>query len=395
MSITEKFLNKKILLWGYGAEGKSSEHFLKKYCQPELVEVYEGKKEALPIEDYDYVIKSPGVPYIYTDEPKMTSMTELFLEEFKDQTIGITGTKGKSTTTSMLYKVLSENLDEKVCLLGNIGIPSLDAYEEMKNGAIAVYEMSCHQLANNNVSPHISVFLNLFEDHLDYYHTKEAYFDAKSHIAYYQNDGDILYCGSNVPDIKTKSKRIVISDIDTNKYALNIPGLHNQWNAEVVYRIASEQFGISEEAVRTSLSTFNGLPHRLEKFTSIDGVDWYDDSISTIPEATVNAIKSVPGTSAVIVGGMDRGIDYRILVDAIKASEDIHFILCYATGQRLMEELTECSNTTFVADLDEAVKWAKNNIKEGAVILSPAAASYGYFKNFVERGEKFKEYVLN
>ena len=394
MGITDKFYNKKVLLWGYGAEGKASEHFLKKYCQPELVEVYEGKKEALPIEDYDYVIKSPGVPYIYTDEPKMTSMTELFLEEFRDQTIGITGTKGKSTTTSMLYKVLSENLDRKVCLLGNIGIPSIDAYEEMKNGAIAVYEMSCHQLANNAVSPHIAVFLNLYEDHLDYYHTKEAYFEAKSHIAYYQTDSDYLYCGSNVPHIDTDASVIVVPDIDSAKYELNIPGLHNQWNADVVLNIACERFGVAKEAALKSLNGFNGLPHRLEKFASIDGVDWYDDSISTIPEATVNAIKSVYNTNCVIVGGMDRGIDYRGLLDEVRKRQDIRFVLCYATGERLLNDLSGCDNVIYVPDLLEAVKWAKNNVKEGAVILSPAAASYGYFKNFVERGEKFKELVL-
>lgn len=393
-SIVDKFDGKKVLIWGYGVEGKSAEKFLNTYCNVSKMEIFEGKLEDLPIEDYDYVIKSPGIPYIYENEPKMTSLTQLFLEEFKDQTIGITGTKGKSTTTSMIYKVLSDCLDRKVCLLGNIGIPCLDAYEDMKAGALAVYEMSCHQLANNTTSPHIAVFLNLYEDHLDYYKTKDKYFKAKTHITVYQNENDILLRGENVPFIDTAAKLIDIAQFDHKKYELKVLGIHNQWNAEVAFLIATGLFDCDKDAVLKSISEFNGLPHRLEHFlTTQDGISFYDDSISTIPEATLNAIESVKDAKTVIVGGMDRGIDYSILTEGIKNYKNIHFILCYESGKRIYESVSLCSNITLTENLKTAVDIAMRITKSGSCILSPAAASYGYFKNFEERGEVFKNYV--
>lgn len=391
--IISKFENKKVLLWGYGIEGKASDRFLHKYCKASKVVIFEGKREELPYDDYDIIIKSPGVPYIYVNDPKMTSLTQLFLEEFRDQTIGITGTKGKSTTTSMIYKVLSDNLDRKVCLLGNIGIPCIDAYEEMKNGAIAVFEMSCHQLANNTVSPHIGIFLNLYEDHLDYYKTKEAYFAAKEHIATFQTAKDYLYIGKTVPGLVTGARRFTIADFTEEKYKLKVLGLHNQQNADVAYHVAVDLFECEPEGVIKSLGEFNGLSHRLEKFETIDGVNYFDDSISTIPEATINAIDSVKDTKTVIVGGMDRGIDYSALIDCIKKRKDINFILCYASGLRIYVQVKECDNVTLADDLSEAAKVAKKITAAGSVIMSPAAASYGYFKNFEERGEFFKKCV--
>lgn len=391
--LTEKFENKKVLLWGYGLEGKSSENFLKKYCNVSKIEIYEGSRDSLPIDDYDYIIKSPGVPYIYTNEPKMTSQTELFLEEFKDRTIGITGTKGKSTTTSMIYKVLKENLSQKVCLLGNIGIPCLDAYEDMLDGAVGVYEMSCHQLANNTISPHIAIFLNLFEDHLDYYKTRDKYFEAKTHISKHQTSGDYLLYGESVPYFETKANKILIDSNVSEKYELEIIGDHNQWNAKVVDILANQLFNIDESKIRESLKSFYGLPHRLEKFASINGVTYYDDSISTIPEASLSAINSINDLKTIIIGGMDRGIDYSVLIDAIPLYSDINFIFCYESGKRIYESVKEYENCMYVEDLKGAVHIAKKITAAGAVVMSPAAASYGYFKNFSERGDFFKDCV--
>lgn len=392
-SIVEKFDNKKVLLWGYGREGKASLTFLNTYCNPSSVEVFEGKREDLPIDDYDIVIKSPGVPYFDYEEKNITSMTELFLEEFKDNTVGITGTKGKSTTTSLIYHVLKENLDRKVCLLGNIGIPCMEAYEDMKNGALAVLEMSCHQLVNNNVSPHISVFLNLYEDHLDYYHTKEAYFKAKTKITTNQSESDYFFVGEDVPSIVTKAQTIKLPKFNEPKYEMKLLGIHNQWNADVAFTIAIKIFGCNNEAVINSIKTFESLPHRLEYFATINNVSFYDDSISTIPEATVNAIESVKDAKCMIVGGMDRGIDYQYLIDAIPDYQNVNFILCYESGKRILESVRNCTNVYYVDNLDLAVKLAKDITKDGACILSPAAASYGYFKNFEERGDYFKKLV--
>ena len=176
-TIIDKLTDKRILIFGYGREGKSTENFLNKFCKTSKTEVFEGKREELP-DGFDYIIKSPGIPGDYPDE-KFTSQTELFLEEFRDRVVGITGTKGKSTTTSMMYEVLKALLDTNVILVGNIGIPCLDYYEEMQGDTIAVMEMSCHQLNTVRVSPHIGLFLNLYEEHLDYTYQIVWYFNDR------------------------------------------------------------------------------------------------------------------------------------------------------------------------------------------------------------------------
>ena len=185
MDIISELNGNRILIWGYGREGKATEHFLQRCVKPASVDIFEGKKEEIDEDDYDFIIKSPGI-VMNEENPKYTSETELFLQQFRDQVIGITGTKGKSTTSAMLYTVLKACSSRPVLLLGNIGQPCLDYFEEVTEDTIIVYEMSCHQLAHTNVSPHIAIFLNLYEEHLDYYGTVEKYFEAKSHIAAYQ-----------------------------------------------------------------------------------------------------------------------------------------------------------------------------------------------------------------
>ena len=396
MSITEKFDSKSVLIWGYGIEGKSSENFLKKFCNPSKVEIFEGKAEELNAEGFDYILKSPGIPGDYPDE-KFTSQTELFLEEFRDRTIGITGTKGKSTTTSMLYKVLSNLISNRVVLVGNIGIPCLDYYEEMASDsqAIAVMEMSCHQLNNVKVSPHFAVFLNLYEEHLDYYKTFEKYQNAKNNIAKFQMPGDKVFVGESVPRLNTRGLEYRIPEFDEPKYNLKLLGIHNQWNAEFVKKVCVSALKLNEDDVISEIEKFEGLPHRLEFIGNVDGVDFYDDSISTIPLACINACKSIPNIKVAIIGGMDRGIGYGELIDFIKKERDIIFLCAYATGERIYEEAGRPFNCKKVADIDEALEVVSKFVESGdAVVLSPAAASYGYFKNFAERGDYFKNKIL-
>lgn len=389
-----KFDGKKILIWGYGREGKSTEEFIKRVCKAEKVDVFEGKIDEIDEEKYDYIVKSPGI-VMEKDDPKYTSQTQIFLEKYRDQTVGITGTKGKSTTSSMLFSVLSKCTDRPVLLLGNIGQPCLDYYDSMTEDTIAVFEMSCHQLCHNTVSPHIGVFLNLYEEHLDYYHTLDKYFEAKTHVASYQISGDVFYYGNNVPEISTKADTVVINPNEVNHYELSIEGAHNQFNAEFVYRIATEQYGCNPEEVRAAIHEFTGLRHRLELVKEENGVRYFDDSISTIPEAAISALSSIEDAKTLLIGGMDRGIDYSKLVDFIKKHNEYNYICMYAAGKRIYDTdvINELSNVYYVDDLAQAVKKAKAITSAGAVILSPAAASYGYFKNFEERGDVFKSLI--
>ena len=252
MDIISELNGKRILIWGYGREGKATEHFLQRCVKPASVDIFEGKKEEIDEDDYDFIIKSPGI-VMNEENPKYTSETELFLQQFRDQVIGITGTKGKSTTSAMLYTVLKACSGRPVLLLGNIGQPCLDYFEEVTEDTIIVYEMSCHQLAHTNVSPHIAIFLNLYEEHLDYYGTVEKYFEAKSHIAAYQKSGDYFFVGENVPQIDTKAQRTVLHQPKGVHYELKLAGEHNQYDAQFVERVA-ELLGCEKEAVLKSMA---------------------------------------------------------------------------------------------------------------------------------------------
>ncbi len=393
-NLAEKTDGKRILIWGYGREGQSTKHFLRRCCSPSSVEIFEGKRDGFHEEAYDLIVKSPGI-IMEEDHPKYTSQTEIFLEAYRDQVIGITGTKGKSTTSAMLAHVLSECTDKDVILLGNIGEPCLDYYDAVKENTVIVFEMSCHQLAHTTVSPHIAVFLNLYEEHLDYYGTVEKYFAAKKRIAEYQTEKDYLYLGEDVPEFAAKAKTERIRRSDAGDYDLSIYGTHNCFNAEFVKRIAADRFGASEEAIRKSLKTFKGLPHRLQFIGERDGVRYFDDSISTIPNATIEALSAIPDVGTVLIGGMDRGIDYDPLLECVRKHKEIDFIFSYDSGRRMYQKVKDLPNVCYIETLKDAVEQAKLVTPKGkACLLSPASASYGYFKNFEQRGEIFKETVF-
>lgn len=393
MTIKDAVEGKRILIWGYGREGKSSEHYLKEYCNCASIEIYEGTIDGIDEEKYDLILKSPGI-VMDGDRSKYSSQTELFLGQYRNQVIGITGTKGKSTTSAMTAHVLRDCTGKNVILLGNIGLPCMDYCPDITEDTIIVFEMSCHQLKHTKVSPHISVFLNLFEEHLDYYKTMEAYFTAKSHIAAYQTGEDYYFCGENVPEFKTDAQKTVIDKSGISENELMIFGEHNQLNAKFVRTIAENVFGCKKEDVIESLKSFTGLPHRLQSVGEFAGIKWYDDSISTIPEAAISALESIPDIHTILIGGMDRGISYEILENYMKSHKEFRYICMYETGKRIADEIGSLDNMIVTGDLYEAIEKAVELTPKGSgCVMSPAAASYGYFKNFEERGEKFCEKI--
>ena len=393
MNIQEKFDNKRILIWGFGREGQSTKHFLSRCCTPACVDVFEGKRDGIDEDAYDFIIKSPGI-VMEEEHPKYTSQTEIFLEEHRDRVIGVPGTKGKSTTASMLRHVLGRCLNKKVILLGNIGEPCLDYFDEVDDETVVVFEMSCHQLAHTKVSPHVALFLNLYEEHLDYYKTFEKYFEAKTHVTAYQKADDFFFVGDNVPRIATKARKTVICFDETPAYELKVLGQHNAYNADFVYTVATTVYGIDGESVREALKSFDGLAHRLQYIGEKEGISFYDDSISTIPNATIRALESTPHAKTVLVGGMDRGICYDRLISYMREHDEYFYICSYDSGRRIYEEVSDLAYCKYVATLEEAVALAKEITPRGmACILSPASASYGYFKNFEQRGEMFRQYA--
>lgn len=415
-------LNKKVLILGFGREGQSTYKALMSVSahaelaiadkNPTSVKIddkvafFSGEDYLNCLNDFDIVFKSPGIalPISHSEyKCKITSQTEVFLSAYAKQTVGITGTKGKSTTSSLIYHILKEC--GKDCLLvGNIGFPAFDRAEQVNDETIIVYELSCHQLHELGVSPAIAIFLNIFEDHLDRYKTIENYANAKSNIFMHQTEENHLFCLEQFKNYTVGCKsnvHYVTRDILPFDSFNDLPGVtlrgeHNLINAAFALSVCS-LFGISEEQFCKAIANFSTLPHRLEFIGTKNGIAYYDDSISTTAESAMSAIKSIENAETVLIGGMDRGIDYSGLIDFLVTCKLKTVILMYASGKRILSELGDrIENATadfkYVPDLAEAVKLAKSVTSQGkACVLSPAAASYDSFKNFEERGDKFKE----
>ncbi len=361
------------------------------------------------LDSFEVIFKSPGIVLkreVSSYKCLITSETEVFMEAYGDRVIGITGTKGKSTTASLMYHVFKES-GRDVVFGGNIGIPVFELADRVKESTVVVLELSCHQLEYLKTDPHVAVLLNIFEDHLDHYGTRERYAAAKKNIFLYQNEGDILYTTKEtfekegLSDIcKSRYVPVSLSDAPFGSFdeikGAKLLGEHNRLNCAFVWKTVKE-YGITKEEFIKALSTFEPLPHRLERFAKAGDMEFYDDSISTTVKSTISAIEAVGNASILILGGMERNIEYGELVSYIKAS-DLRLVICmYDSGRRIYDMLTsenDFPNAVYVADLEAAVDVAvAHKGVGGACILSPAAASYGYFKNFEERGDKFKEFV--
>ncbi|MBP3761264.1 MAG: UDP-N-acetylmuramoyl-L-alanine--D-glutamate ligase [Ruminococcus sp.] len=427
--------NKKICILGFGREGKSTYRILTQYCTPSEIAVsdlnpVDREKNSIPdnieiitgenyqdcLDNYDIVFKSPGIVLEKSpDDLKclVSSETQVFFEVFREQIIGITGTKGKSTVTSLIYHILKES-GKDAYIAGNIGIPVFDIVENLTDESIVVCELSCHQLEYMTVSPEKAIFLNLYEEHLDHYGTMEKYYNAKKNIYLHQKEYDMLLINSDIvpnenyqwylytisnqnPDAEIYVHDGIISHdgeeyiIPTDK--IKLLGIHNHYNIAVAYW--ATMFYIEEDEFTKALCTFNPLAHRLEYVGTVNDIRWYDDSISTACATAIEAVKSIPNAGTILIGGMDRGIDYSSLVDFLKDT-DINVICMETSGKRVFDMLPKSERIFYVPHLDDAVKLANDITPKGkSCVLSPAAASYGIFKNFEERGDVFKSLVKN
>ena len=417
--------DKKVLILGYGREGQSSFRMVSSvggYACLDIADanavssdltsshkVITGASYLDCLNDYDVVFKSPGIVLpmdISNYSCRITCQADLFLEVYGAQTIGITGTKGKSTTSSLLYHILKE-CGKDVLFGGNIGIPIFDITDQIHPRTIIVFELSCHQLEYAKFAPSKAILLNLYEDHLDHYGTVEKYWNAKKNI--YRNQGfcDFLFCNPDFLPATGECKATVIKvksqDLPFNSFeeipGVTLRGTHNLFNTAFVYDVC-RRYDISDQDFKAALATFKTLAHRLQYLGKLDEIDYYDDSISTTVESAISAVRAIPNAGTLLLGGMDRGIDYDPLVEFLPTTRLEHIILMYDSGKVILEKLKTTASPSFmekvhyIQDLKDACAFAKANASKGtAVILSPASASYGVFKNFEQRGDFFKEYV--
>ena len=405
-------------IWGFGKEGKANFTYAKShYPNANITILDDGNitephlggieaKEAIASGEFDIIIKSPGIS-LYKKEAqqaiqngtKITSATNLWLAQNRDaKTLIVTGTKGKSTTASLIAHLLKA-MGKDILLAGNIGTVLL---EQKPAQDLNILELSSYQIADLEEAPNYALLLNLFPEHLGWHQTHENYFKDKLRLLTLSNKTqNIIFSeNKNINALYTpKPQDILFSPKDIETYDSPLKGVHNQLNITAALKTI-EAIGFNKEEAKQHLPTYNPLPHRQEVIPSNDDITYINDSISTIPEATLEALKIYEGQSiTLLLGGEERGQDYKELYHYLKQNTHINIILLPDNGKRIEVELKDnkIENPTIrIDDFEQAIKHAqKTTPKGGIILLSPAAPSYGHFKNFEDRGNQFRELVSN
>ena len=440
-----------ICLLGYGREGRAMLEYLRKHLPTVHIWVHDANAQLIPeekwkndhfvhfvvgesyLEDlgrYEVIIKSPGIPHQLlkgkTGQARIVSQTGIFLEMFSSQVVGVTGTKGKSTTSSLIYHFI-QSAGKKAILLGNLGIPAISRVDDMDEETLVVFELSSHQLEDTYASPHIAVWLNIYQEHLDHYPSYEAYQQAKLNIARYQKKGDYLifhaghtllrqmiaetkvagtlvtydsqpahgvkvFIEDNILHANIEGKLYRIGNIES----FSLRGTHNRLNLMAAVS-AALLCHVAPETIENALTNFKALPHRLEYLGLIGGKHFYNDSIATIPEAAIQAMGAIGPVDVWIGGGYNRGINYQPIIQYLMEHPIPVVAVTGKAGEIIRDGLLEKGyrgqviwESSFKDLIEAAVKLTPIG---GTCLLSPAAASYDAFKNFEERGDTFKKIV--
>lgn len=456
-----KFENKNILIVGMAREGLSTVEFLLKHVSSAQLRVTDQKitseinkkwsgllgknnnLKKIEIRDikninFDFVFRTPGIhldvlqkTYQFGLKTKVTSNTKLFFDLInsfshalgKPLTIGVTGTKGKSTTTSQIFHILQTGAGEikwhglnqpQILLGGNIGVPLLRLLENNLHPekSIFVSELSSHQLSDLKTSPQIAVVQDITPDHLDYYLNFGQYLEAKTAICKYQTKTDLVIYNSDSQMATEIAKfspgeKIPFSLGDESLINLiksaNSPliGEHNLYNT-LPGVIIAQHLGISDTTLKNALVTFKAVPHRLELVKIVRGIKFYNDSAANTPEAAIAALKSFAHQPVILIaGGSDKGIPFEKLAYFILESNIKFIILFPTTGEKILDSLREADahhplieNHQFASSMKEAVKIAVQHAQSGdIVLLSPACASFSLFKSYEDRGNQFRKLV--
>lgn len=426
------FQNKKIAVVGRGVEGLSSAEFLKeKGADVTVLDKKDGEDYLRDLDKYDLVVRSPGVKpqdvekFVLKD--KITSQTRLFFDLCPSKIIGVTGTKGKGTTSSLIYEMLKkEGFD--AYLGGNIGKPPLEFLDNLNVHSIVVLELSSFQLLDLEKSPNIAVMLMITSEHLNWHKDLEEYLNAKRNILRFQKETDFAiinkdYLQSRESDVETVGQIYYISREDeaqkgsyvkenavfitgengpekiVNVSEILLPGAHNLENV-CSASMAAYLAGVRIHNIAQVLRTFKGLEHRLELVAEINGVKYYDDSFATTPESTIAAIDAFTTPEILILGGSSKNSDLTILTDTIKNAKNIKAIIGIgAEWEKIKEQLLDLNSEILVlegAKNMQAIVLAASKLAQpdDVVLLSPACASFGMFKDYKDRGNQFKKEVL-
>ncbi len=429
--LQEKYRNHNILILGFGREGKSTLDVLRQAFPDQNITVMDkqlsAKDEATvtaPVKEYlkkldqfDIIFKTPGISigepelqdFLKTGK-KITSQLNEFLELYRDQVIGVTGTKGKSTTSALIHHFLQQ-AEIPTLLLGNIGIPVFTAAAKVTADMKIVIEMSSYYLETVAYSPHIAVALNIFPEHLNYHGSLEQYVAAKANITLFQTEMDYFLFNAEVPDLQdvsqktkaylisyepSKEQQVLEPFAEAMQHLPDVVQRHNVLPAVLVARI----FKVKDKTLVEALRSFQPLPHRLQNVGTYKGITFIDDTLATIPEATVNAIDSIPRIDVIILGGFDRGLDYTKVVEKVIEKRIPTILFFRPSGEKMYDLLLKKNKKAalpdvyFVNSMEETIRLAYQHAKEGGtVLLSPASPSFGIFKDYEDKSAQYVEWI--
>lgn len=367
---------------GFGKEGRVTQAYLKKFYPTLRVGILDQvrDKKYLDHQDrYDLLVKTPGVHKSKVARPYVTA-TNIFFASVHNAIIGVTGSKGKSTTASLIYAMLKAD-GRKVRLVGNIGNPMLEVLlGKIDPKEIFVVELSSYMLDDIEYSPHVAVLTNLFPEHMDYHGGVESYYAAKERIFARQRLTDVTVRSPHKARIPLKQSEIPLL------------GEHNLRNIQAAIR-AVKVFGVADAAIAQAIKTFKPLAHRLQIVGIFKGVTFIDDAISTTPESTIEALRSIPNVKTIFLGGEDRGYDFEGLEKELRRIGVEHVVLFPDTGKRVLAS-EKGFNVYHTRSMAQAVRFAYRVTPPGSsCLLSTASPSYSLWKNFEEKGEQFQKYV--
>jgi UDP-N-acetylmuramoylalanine--D-glutamate ligase len=447
----EKLNSQKVAVLGFGLEGKDLCDFL--LSQEAKITVFDQKQDLSADQDYQdfkkqgvdfrlgenclepladegfaFIFRSPGFSSLRPEIKKakdqgsqISSAVNLFFEQCSGKIIGVTGTKGKGTTATLISEILKKD-GQKVFLAGNVGQPVLSLLDQIKADDWVVLELSSFQLMDLGKSPHIAVVLFISSEHLNYHQDNEEYIQSKANIVSHQTPRDLAVLNADnsnsssfasltkgkvyyfsrqkkVNGSYVKDQIIYLFDQEVGSVEkLGLLGEHN-WDNVCAAVLAAHLAGVSLEPIRETIFAFKGLGHRLEPVRKFEGVSFYNDSFSTTPETTIAAIKSFKKPLVLIAGGSDKGSDYQQLGQEIAKSTVKTLILIGQMADKINQSVLEAGFKGKIIlrpseKMAEIVKLAFEEGKPGGIVLlSPACASFDLFADYKDRGEQFKKNV--
>jgi UDP-N-acetylmuramoylalanine--D-glutamate ligase len=419
---------------GYGLEGKSAEKYFQKHG--DSVKIFDNFKEvdslAPQLRDFDRVLRSPSV-HPKPAEPNWTSVTKYFFQHCPCPIIGVTGTKGKGTTCSIITSLLRA-FGKKVHLLGNIGTPALDILDDIDQSDIVVYEMSSFQLWDLDTSPHISVVLRIEPDHLNVHDDFDDYVSAKANIAKHQTPSDTCIYYQNNPDSvkianQSAGQKIPYPFSPSNPKLeqlldnLQIPGKHNRENAEAALQAVAAMLSpestfddfisTNYDTLSQGLHDFQGLPHRIQFLRELNGVRYYDDNYSTVYpslDVAIETFKNIP--TILIAGGRNKGQDLGIMRNRIFSAYNIKKAILIGESAAELSLDQDPTKYEIANSLATAVESARTYAEqlaagidncltddttphEAVVVMSPGCASFDMFDSYIDRGNQYQTLVKN